>query len=159
MTKSAKEKNSSIKVVCQNRKARHEYIIEDTYEAGMVLVGPEAKSLRDGRANLTDGYVDIRGGEAWLHNVHISPWPYATDTAAPDPRRTRKLLLHKREIRRLEGKIKERGYTLIPLRIYFKKGRAKVEIALAKGKKLWDKRETLKRKTLDREFEKKYKIR
>ena len=148
-----------IKIVCQNRKARHLYNIEDTFEAGMVLAGPEAKSLREGRANLTDGYVAIRRGEAWLHNVHISPWPYATNTAAPDPKRTRKLLLHKREIRRLDGKIKERGYTLIPLKIYFKKGKAKVEIALAKGKKLWDKRETLKRKTLDREFEKKYKIR
>ena len=150
---------SGIKIVCQNRKARHLYHIEDTYEAGMVLMGPEAKSLRDGRANLTDGYVAIRNGEAWLHNVHISPWPFATNTAMPDPVRTRKLLLHKREIRKLQGKTQERGYTLIPLKIYFKKGKAKVEIGLAKGKKLWDKRETLKRRTMDREFEKKYKIR
>lgn len=156
---SKSDKKNGIKIVCQNRKARHLYNIEDTYEAGMVLEGPEAKSLREGRANLTDGYVAIRQGEAWLHNVHISPWPYATNTAMPEPKRTRKLLLHKREIRRLEGKTKERGFTLIPLKIYFKKGRAKVEIALAKGKKLWDKRETLKRKTIDREFEKKYKIR
>ncbi len=159
MAKTDSRDPSGIKIVCQNRKARHEYLIEDTYEAGMVLEGPEAKSLRDGRANLTDGYVSIKGGEAWLHNVHISPWPYATNTAAPDPTRTRKLLLHKREIRRLEGRTKERGYTLIPLKIYFKRGKAKVEIALAKGKKLWDKREALRRKTLDREFEKKYKIR
>ncbi len=159
MAKTNSRDASGIKIVCQNRKARHEYLIEDTYEAGMVLEGPEAKSLRDGRANLTDGYVSIKGGEAWLHNVHISPWPFATNTAAPDPTRTRKLLLHKREIRRLEGRTKERGYTLIPLKIYFKRGKAKVEIALAKGKKLWDKREALRRKTLDREFEKKYKIR
>ncbi len=159
MSKSSSREQTGIKIVCQNRKARHLYTIEDTYEAGIVLVGPEAKSLREGRANLTDGYVDIRRGEAWLHNAHISPWPYATNTAAPDPKRTRKLLLHKREIKRLEGKIRERGYTLIPLKIYFRKGKAKVEFALAKGKKLWDKRETLRRKTLDREFEKKYKIR
>jgi SsrA-binding protein len=148
-----------IKVVCQNRKAWHEYNIEDRYEAGMVLTGPEVKSLRDGRVNLKDGYVDIRDGEAWLHNVHISPYPFATNTARVDPLRTRKLLLHKKEIAKLAGKTIERGYTLVPLKIYFKNGKAKVEIALAKGKKLYDKRESLKRKTLDREMEKKYKIR
>ena len=148
-----------IKVVCQNRKARHEYLIEDTYEAGMALLGPEVKSLREGRANLTDGYVDIRNGEAWLHNVHISPYPYAVNAGHIDPTRTRKLLLKKRELKRLQGKTQERGYTLIPLRIYFKNGKAKAEIALAKGKKLYDKRETMRRRTMERELQKRYKIR
>lgn len=147
-----------IKIVCQNRKAWHEYTIEDRIEAGLVLSGSEVKSLRDGRANLKDGYVDIRDEEAWLHNVHISPYPFATNIDRIDPVRSRKLLLHKREIAKLSGKTIERGFTLIPLKIYFKGGRAKVEIALAKGKKLYDKRESLKRKTLDREMEKKYKI-
>lgn len=151
--------SEGIKIVCQNRKARHEYHIEDRYEAGIVLLGPEVKSIRDGRVNLKDGYVDIRNEEAWLHNVHISPWPFASNRERIDPVRTRKLLLHKKEIARLAGKIFERGFTLIPLRIYLKGGRVKVEIALAKGKKLYDKRESLRRKTLDREMEKKYRIR
>jgi SsrA-binding protein len=151
--------SEGIKIVCQNRKAWHEYNIADRYEAGIVLLGPEVKSIRDGRVNLKDGYVDIRNGEAWLHNVHISPYPFATNTEKPDPLRSRKLLLHKREIARLAGKTLERGFTIIPLRVYLKGGRVKVEIALAKGKKLYDKRESLKRKTLDREMEKKYRIR
>ena len=150
--------SEGLKVVCQNRKAWHEYIIEDRYEAGIVLLGPEVKSIRDGRVNLKDGYVDIRNEEAWLHNVHISPYPFASNRDRIDPVRTRKLLLNKREIAKLAGKVLERGFTLIPLRIYFKGGRAKVEIALAKGKKLYDKRESLKRKTMDREMEKKYTI-
>ena len=149
----------SIKIICQNKKARHEYHIQDSLEAGLVLLGPEVKSIRQGRINIKDGYVDIRGGEAWLENVHISPYPYATNTAKPDPLRPRKLLLHKREIKRLSGKVKERGFTLIPLKVYLKNGKVKVEIALAKGKKIYDKREALKRKTLDREFEKRFKIR
>ncbi len=153
------KKKEGIKIVCQNRKARHEYLIEDTYEAGMALLGPEVKSLREGRANLTDGYVDIRNGEAWLHNVHISHYPHAMNAGHIDPTRTRKLLLKKREIKRLQGKVQERGYTLIPLRIYFKNGKAKVEIALAKGKKLYDKRETMRRMTMERELQKRYKIR
>ncbi len=147
------------RIICQNRKARHEYHIEDTHEAGMVLLGPEVKSIREGRINLKDGYVDIKDGEAWLQNVHISPYTFATNTSRLDPLRPRKLLLHKRQIRKLQGKIKERGYTLIPLKVYFSDGKAKVEIALAKGKKLYDKRESLKRKTMDREFEKRFKIR
>ncbi len=147
------------RIICQNRKARHEYHIEDTYEAGMVLLGPEVKSIREGRINLKDGYVEIRGGEAWLQNVHISPYTFATNTSRLDPLRPRKLLLHKRQIRKLAGKIKERGYTLIPLKVYFADGKAKVEIALAKGKKIYDKRESLKRKTMDREFQKRFKIR
>ena len=148
-----------IKVISQNRKARHEYHIVDTLEAGIVLLGPEVKSVRDGRINIKDGYVEIRDGEAWLQNVHISPYPFATNTARPDPLRPRKLLLHKQQIKRLAGKVKERGFTLIPLRVYISGGKVKVEIALAKGKKLYDKREALKRKTLDREFEKRFKIR
>jgi SsrA-binding protein len=119
----------------------------------MVLTGPEVKSLRDGRANLKDGYVDIRNDEAWLHNVHISPYPFATNTARVDPLRTRKLLLHKREIAKLAGKTIERGYTLVPLKIYFKNGKAKVEIALAKGKKLYDKRESIKQKDVKRDLD------
>jgi len=148
-----------IKVVCQNRKARHQYYIEDTIEAGIVLLGPEVKSLREARANLTDGYVGFRYGEAWLYNVHISPYPYAPVTEKPDPTRTRKLLLNRREIRKLTGKIQERGYTLIPLCIYFRNGKAKVELALAKGKKLYDKRETMKRRTQEREIRQRYKVR
>ncbi|HID96889.1 MAG TPA: SsrA-binding protein SmpB [Thermodesulfobacteriaceae bacterium] len=154
----AKDGNG-IKIVCQNRKARHQYHIEDTYEAGLVLIGAEVKSLRESRANIADGYVDFRSGEAWLHNVHISPYPHSGPADKPDPTRTRKLLLNRREIRKLMGKTQERGYTIIPLKIYFRNGRAKVEIALAKGKKLYDKRETMRRKTLEREFQKKYKIR
>jgi len=148
-----------IRIVCQNRKARHEYHIEDTLEAGMVLLGPEVKSIRTGRINLKDGYVEIRNGEAWLQNVHISPYPYATNTSIPDPLRARKLLLHKNQIKRLAGKVNERGYTLIPLKVYFSDGKAKVEIALAKGEKIYDKRESLRKKTLDREFQKRFKIR
>lgn len=150
---------TGIRIICQNRKARHEYYIEDTYEAGMVLLGPEVKSIREGRINLKDGFVEIKYGEAWLHNVHISPYTFATNTARLDPLRPRKLLLHQGQIKKLAGKVKERGYTLIPLKVYFSDGKAKVEIALAKGKKIYDKRETLKRKTMDREFEKRFKIR
>ncbi len=124
----------------------------------MVLLGPEVKSIREGRINLKDGYVEIRDGEAWLQNVHISPYSFATNTSRLDPLRPRKLLLHKRQIKKLAGKVKERGYTLIPLKVYFSNGKAKVEIALAKGKKIYDKREALKRKTMDREFEKRFKI-
>ncbi len=147
-----------IKLVCQNRKARHQYNILEQFEAGMVLLGPEVKSLREGRANLTDGYVQFKGQEAWLYNVHISPYPYATNVGSLDPLRPRKLLLHKREIKRLTGKIQERGLTLIPLKIYFRDGKAKVELGLAKGKKLYDKREALKKKTIDRELRRRYKI-
>ncbi len=149
----------AIKIISQNRKARHEYHIVDTLEAGIVLLGPEVKSIRQGRINIKDGYVEIKDGEAWLQNVHISPYPYATNTSRPDPLRPRKLLLHKQELKRLAGKVKERGFTLIPLKVYLSGGKVKVEIALAKGKKLHDKREALKRKTLDREFEKRFKIR
>ncbi len=130
------------KVVASNRKARHDYHILDTYEAGLVLTGPEVKSLRAGRASLIDGFGSIEGGEAWLENVHIPEYTQATWNNHP-ARRRRKMLLHGHEIYKLMGKIKESGLTLVPLSIYFKDGRAKVEIALARGKKEYDKRQTL----------------
>ena len=141
------------KVLCQNKKARFDYFIEETYEAGMVLQGTEVKSLRLGKGNLKDSYVFIENEEALLHNTHISPYPYGHQFNH-DPERVRKLLLHKREIRRLLGKTKERGYTLVPLKIYLKNGKIKIEIGLAKGKTLYDKRETIKRRSADREMEK-----
>jgi SsrA-binding protein len=142
----------SIKVVCQNKKASHDYFIDEALEAGMVLLGPEVKSLRDGRANLVDGYARIKNGEVFLYNMHITPYPYAHYLNL-DPKRTRKLLFHKREIRRLIGKTKEKGYALIPLKVYFKESMAKIEIGLAKGKKLYDKRHALKEKELKREMD------
>ncbi|HET7683977.1 MAG TPA: SsrA-binding protein SmpB [Marmoricola sp.] len=138
------------KLVAQNRKARHDYQIEDTYEAGMVLTGTEVKSLRAGRANLTDGFVDIDAGEAWLHGVHIPEYTQGTWTNHA-ARRKRKLLLHRAEIDKIQRKTSEKGYTLVPLALYFKDGRAKVEIALAKGKKSWDKRQALRERQDDRE--------
>ncbi len=149
----------SIKIVCQNRKAYHDYFIEETLEAGIVLLGSEVKSLRLGRANLKDSYARIMGGELFLVNAHISPYSKADGFSQHDPGRTRKLLLHKREIKRLMGKTQERGYTLIPTKIYFKDGKAKVEIALAKGKTLYDKRETMKRRAAKREIERAFKSR
>ena len=140
------------KLICQNKKARHNYSIEDTYEAGIALVGTEVKSLREGRANLGDSYGRIKNGEVFLVDAHISPYSHA-NRFNHDPLRTRKLLLHKKEIRRLIGKVQEKGFTLIPLRLYFSNGKAKVELGLAKGKKLFDKRETLKRKTMERDME------
>jgi SsrA-binding protein len=145
-------------LICVNRQARHNYFIDETYEAGLVLVGSEVKSLRDGKANLTDSYAQIRRGEAFLINTHISPYAGA-NRFNHEPKRARKLLLHAREIERLTGKTKERGLTLIPLKLYFKNGRAKVELGLARGKKLYDKRETLKRKIAEREVERSIKAR
>lgn len=138
------------KIVSTNRRARHDYQILETCEAGMVLRGTEVKSLRQGRANLKDSFARIEGEEVFLHNLHISPYEFG-DLATQKPTRTRKLLLHKQEIRRLLGKTAQRGLTLIPLKLYFKKGRAKVELALAKGKRLYDKRQVLKRKEAERE--------
>jgi SsrA-binding protein len=140
------------KVICQNKKAWHNYYIEDKYEAGISLLGSEVKSLREGKVNLGDSYGDIKRGEVFLVDAHISPYPQA-NRLNHNPLRTRKLLLHKREIQRLIGKVQERGFTLIPLRLYFSDGKVKVEIGLAKGKKLFDKRETLKKKTMEREME------
>ena len=141
------------RVVCRNKKAFHDYHIEGTMEAGMVLKGPEVKSLRAGRANLKDGYAWVEGGEVHLHNVHISPYAYETHSKT-DPMRPRKLLLHKREIRKLIGKLHEKGIALIPLSIYFiGNGKAKVELGMARGKKLYDKRASLKQKQFDRDME------
>jgi len=151
-------KGEGEKVVCVNRKARHDYHIEEVFEAGLVLTGSEVKSLRDGRANLKDSYGRILKDEAFLLNAHISPYP-AANRFNHDPTRTRKLLLHKQEIRRLAGKVQERGLTLIPLKLYFKNGRAKVELALARGKKLYDKRESLRKKAAQREIERSLKSR
>ena len=139
------------KVIASNRRARHEYEVLETFEAGIVLVGPEVKSLREARANLGDAYGVVRKGECGLEKLHISPYEAATRENPGDPQRPRKLLLHGHQIRKLQGKIAERGFTLVPLRLYFKDGRAKVELALVRGKRLHDKRETLKRKDADRE--------
>jgi SsrA-binding protein len=140
------------KVICQNRKAFHNYFIEETYQAGVALLGSEVKSLREGKANLGDSYGDIKRSEVFLVDAHISPYPQA-NRLNHDPLRTRKLLLHKKEIKRLIGKVEQRGYTLIPIKLYFVNGKVKVDLALAKGKKLFDKRETLKKRTMEREME------
>ena len=139
-------------MICQNKKAWHNYFIEDKYQAGISLLGTEVKSLREGKANLGDSYGKIKNGEIFLVDAHISPYTHGNRFNS-DPLRTRKLLLHKKEIRRLIGKIQEKGFTLIPLRLYFSNGKAKVELGLAKGKKLFDKRETIKRKTMERDME------
>ncbi len=143
-------------MVAQNRRAKRDYWIEETYEAGLALLGTEVKALREGRVSLEDGYAEIRNGEVFLVNVHISPYAYGNQFNH-DPLRPRKLLLHKREIKRLLGKVKERGFTLIPLSLYFVRGKAKVELALARGKKLYDKREELKRRALEKELKRGYK--
>ncbi len=141
------------KIVCKNKKAFHEYHIDETLEAGLVLTGGEVKSLRAGRANIRDGYARVKNGEVFLYNVHISPYDFDTHVAS-DPLRPRKLLLHRREIRRLIGKTREKGVALIPLRIYFiGNGRAKVEIGLARGKRQYDKRAALKEKQTRRDLE------
>ncbi len=142
-----------MKIVCKNKKAFHEYHIDKTMEAGLVLKGPEVKSLRAGRANLKDGYASIKNGEVFLYNIHISPYSFCTHTPF-DPLRVRKLLLHRQEIRKLIGKLNEKGVALIPLKIYFiDKGMAKVELGLARGKKLYDKRAALKEKQSEREMQ------
>jgi len=138
------------KVVASNRKARHEYEILETFEAGLVLKGPEAKSLREGKVGFQDAHARMEGGEVWLHSLHISPYEQA-NRYNEDPLRPRKLLLNRHEIRKLVGKVVEKGLTLIPLDIYFRGGYAKVTLALARGRKSYDKREKLKRKTQDDE--------
>lgn len=141
-----------IRVVARNRKARHEYEILEQLEAGLVLRGAEVKSLRDGRASFVDAFGRIDGGEAWLHNLHISPYEKAT-IDAPDPVRRRKLLLRKREIERLRSKTRESGLTIVPLDIHFRRGYAKVTLGVGRGKKRRDRREDLKRRTMQREVE------
>lgn len=142
----------SIKIVATNRKATHDYDIEDRYEAGLVLLGTEIKSIRAGRANLRDGYVIPRDGELWLINVHIAPYQPA-GRQGHEPRRPRKLLLHRREIDRLTSRIQERGYTMIPLRLYMRRGLAKVEIGLARGKRKYDKRAAIARRETRRQID------
>ncbi|WP_405798898.1 SsrA-binding protein SmpB [Streptomyces sp. NBC_01506] len=146
----AKEKDTGRKLVAQNKKARHDYLILDTYECGLVLTGTEVKSLRQGRASLADGFVQIDDHEAWLHNVHVPEYTQGTWTNH-SARRKRKLLMHRVEIDKLEQKSNESGHTIVPLALYFKGGRAKIEIALAKGKKEYDKRQTLREKQDRRE--------
>jgi SsrA-binding protein len=140
------------KIVCRNRKAAHDYFIAEVYEAGMLLLGPEVKSLREGRASLVDSYARVKKGEIFLYNMHITPYPHAHHMSL-EPTRTRKLLMNKKEIKRLIGKTEEKGFSLIPLRVYFSGSWAKVELALAKGKRKIDKRRTLKEKELKREME------
>ena len=141
-----------IKVVAENRKARHEYIIEDKYEAGIVLAGTEVKSLRMGKANLKDSYARIKNGEVFVYQMHIGAYPFAYFDNH-DPLRPRKLLLHHYEIKKLYGKVNEKGYSLIPLRLYFKAGKAKLSLALARGKQSHDKRETIRRRDQKRELD------
>jgi len=140
------------KIIAENRKARYDYHIDEKFEAGMVLKGTEVKSLRQGRANLKDSYARIKNGEVFVHQMHISPYPFAYYDNH-DPLRPRKLLLHKREIKRLNVKVNEKGLTLIPLKMYFKNGKAKISIALARGKRKYDKRESIRRREESREME------
>ena len=141
-----KNDNNKYKIIADNRQARYQYHILETYEAGIELKGTEVKSIRAGRCNVRDAYALIRNDEAWLLNLNISPYEAASEFFNHEPRRTRRLLLHKEEIRKLIGKVEQQGLTLVPLKLYFKQGRVKVEIALAKGKKLYDKREDIKKR-------------
>ena len=140
------------RAIATNRRARHEYSILETYEAGLALRGTEVKSLRAGLVNFKDSYATVRNGEVWLLGCHINPYSHGTD-ANHDPERDRKLLLHAKEISRLAGKVAERGLTLIPLKLYFKSGRAKLELGLGRGKKLHDKRSTLREREVKREMD------
>jgi SsrA-binding protein len=142
----------SFKIVTENRKARHDYFIEEEYEAGLVLLGTEVKSLRLGRVNLKDSYARITNGEVFIHQMHIGPYPFAFYDNH-EPLRPRKLLLHKHEIKRLYGKVNEKGLALIPLKIYFQNGKAKMTLALARGKRKYDKREAIRRRDEKRELE------
>lgn len=151
----AVQDESDEKTVTTNRKARHEYIVLDTYEAGIVLKGTEVKSLRQGNANLTDGYAELRNGEVWLHGMHISPYEQGS-YANVDPVRDRKLLLHKNEIRKLFSKTNEKGLTLIPLKVYFKKHHAKVLLGVCRGKKAFDKRDAIARRDAERDLRRHY---
>ena len=142
----SKKSGEGRKIISDNRQARFNYHIIETYEAGVSLQGTEVKSIREGKVNLRDGYALIRNDEAWLLNVHISPYQKAGEFFNHEPRRSRRLLLHKQEIRKLIGKVEQQGLTLVPLRMYFKRGWVKVDIALAQGKKLYDKRESIKQR-------------
>jgi SsrA-binding protein len=141
----AKKDKTSEKIICQNKLARRNYSIEDTYEAGIVLAGTEVKALREGRGNMKDSYAQVKNGEVFVYDVHISPYSHG-NRYNHDALRVRKLLLHKREIRKLYGKANEKGMALVPLKLYFKNGKVKMELGLGKGKKLYDKREDIKRR-------------
>lgn len=145
-------RTNGVKTVATNRKARHDYFIEDTYEAGLVLTGTEIKSIRAGRVSLRDSFAMVKGDELWLVNAHIAPYERGT-YANHDPRRPRKLLMHRREINRIAGKLQEKGFTLVPLRLYLKDNLAKVELGLARGKKQYDKRAALRKKETQREID------
>ena len=142
----------AVKIIAVNRKARYDYFIEDEYEAGMVLKGTEVKSLRMGKANIKDAYARVVNGEVFVYQLHIGPYPFA-NYSNHDPLRTRKLLLHKQEIKRLYAKVNEKGHTLVPLKLYFKGGKVKLSIALAKGKRRYDKREAIKRRDEKRDLD------
>jgi len=146
------------KLVANNKKAYHDYFIEEKYEAGIALAGTEVKSLRMGKCSIKEAFIRIENGEVWVYGMHVSPYEKG-NIFNKDPLRPRKLLLHKKEIWKLLGKMKEKGYTLVPLQVYFKEGKAKVEIGLAKGKKLYDKREDIAKKDQRREAEKEFKVR
>ncbi|HYM61976.1 MAG TPA: SsrA-binding protein SmpB [Thermoanaerobaculia bacterium] len=146
----AQKQSSGEKLIASNKKAFHDYHVLEKHEAGIALTGTEVKSLREGRANFKDSYVTFKRGEAFLFGTHISPYVHG-NRENPDPERTRKLLLHRREIEKLEAQVVEKGLTIVPLRLYFKSSRVKIEIAVVRGKKLYDKRETEKRREADRE--------
>lgn len=146
-----KQEASGIKMIATNRKARFEYELMEKFEAGLVLLGPEVKSLREARVSIQESYARTRSGEVFVHNLDIQPYKYAT-LSAPEPKRIRKLLLNRREIAKIETKLNERGLTLIPMSLYFKKGRAKLEIAIAKGRKSHDKRHAIQKREMDREL-------
>jgi SsrA-binding protein len=151
-------RSDGIKIICKNRKAHYNFEIDDTFEAGISLLGSEVKSLRSGKANLSDSYGKFRAGELYLVDAHISPYEQS-NRQNHDPLRDRKLLIHKSEIKKLQGKVAERGFSLIPLKLYFKNGKVKVELALARGKKTYDKREAIKKKDQRRELERMVKFR
>lgn len=153
MSEQRADRKKNLAPTIENRRARHEYFIEETIEAGIVLVGSEIKSVRAGRVNLTEGYIRVEKGEAWLLNTHISPWQQAGTYFNHEPTRPRKLLLHVEEIARLKTKVSQKGLTLVPLKLYFVRGRAKLEIGVAKGKKLYDKREAIGERDAQRDME------
>ena len=150
-------KESGIRLIANNKKAYHDYFIEDTYEAGIELFGTEVKSMRMGKCSIKESFVQIDKGEVFVYGMHVSPYEKG-NIFNKDPLRTRKLLLHQYEIRKIAGKIAEKGYTLVPLKVYFKGSLVKVEIGIAKGKKLYDKRETIAKKDQRREAEKEFKV-
>ena len=154
----SKAKTDGIKLIANNKKARHDYFVEDSFEAGIVLHGTEVKSLRQGHCSIKESFVDIDNGEVFIHQMHISPYEKG-NIFNKDPLRVRKLLLHKSEINKLIGKTKEKGMAIVPLKVYFSKSLVKVEIGLAKGKKLYDKRDDIAKKDQKREAEREFKIR